>query len=102
MSARELVSGLAAVSGVVFYCAGTLGLLRFPDLYTRLHALTKADNVGVGLLALSLAIVAETWSEIASLALLWLIAMAASAASAQVVARGARRSGLLPWQGPQP
>ena len=102
MSARELVSGLVAVSGVAFYCAGTLGLLRFPDLYTRLHALTKADNVGVGLLALSLAIVAETWSEIASLALLWLIAMAASAASAQVVARGARRSGISPWRSTEP
>lgn len=102
MSAREVVSGLLALTGVAFYCAGTLGLLRFPDLYTRLHALTKADNVGVGLLAASLVVVAESWSEIASLALLWFISMAASAASAQVVARAGRRSGLSPWRGPQP
>ena len=102
MSARELLSGLLAVTGVAFYCAGTLGLLRFPDLFTRLHALTKADNVGVGLLAASLAVVSESWSDVASLALLWFVAMAASAASAQVVARAALRSGLSPWRGPRP
>ena len=36
----------------VFFMAGTIGLLRFPDSLTRLHALTKADNLGLGLMAL--------------------------------------------------
>ena len=34
--------------------AGTVGLLRFPDALTRLHALTKADNLGLGLIVLGL------------------------------------------------
>src|SRR5690606_29941407 len=34
--------------GLVFFVAGTLGLLRFPDVHSRLHALTKADNLGLG------------------------------------------------------
>jgi multicomponent Na+:H+ antiporter subunit G len=34
--------------GAFFFFAGTVGLLRFPDVYTRLHALAKADNLGLG------------------------------------------------------
>ena len=45
---------VAVVLGLVFFLAGTLGLLRFPDTLTRLHALTKADNLGLGLVVLGL------------------------------------------------
>ena len=38
---------VAIVAGLVFFLAGTVGLLRFPDAYTRLHALTKADNLAL-------------------------------------------------------
>ena len=38
------------VLGALFFLAGTVGLLRFPDVHARLHALTKADNVGLGFL----------------------------------------------------
>ena len=41
------------IAGVVFF-AGALGLLRFPDPFTRMHALTKADNLGLGLVVLGL------------------------------------------------
>ena len=43
-------------AGLAFYAAGSLGLLRFPDTASRLHALTKADNLGLGLVALAAAI----------------------------------------------
>lgn len=43
-----------AVSAGVFFLAGTVDLLRFPDTLTRLHALTKADNLGLGLVVLGL------------------------------------------------
>jgi multicomponent Na+:H+ antiporter subunit G len=45
---------LAVSGGAFFFLAGTLGLLRFPDTLTRLHALTKADNLGLGLVTLGL------------------------------------------------
>ena len=41
-------------AGFIFFLAGTVGLLRFPDTLTRLHALTKADNLGLGLVVLGL------------------------------------------------
>ena len=37
-------------AGAFFFMAGTIGLLRFPDTLTRLHALTKVDNLGLGLI----------------------------------------------------
>jgi hypothetical protein len=43
-----------------FFLAGTVGVLRFPDTHSRLHALTKADNLGLGLVAAGLALQAES------------------------------------------
>ena len=39
---------VAVCAGAFFFLAGTVGLLRFPDALSRLHALTKADNLGLG------------------------------------------------------
>ena len=45
---------LAIGAGVFFFFAGTVALLRFPDSLSRLHALTKADNLGLGFVVLGL------------------------------------------------
>ena len=50
----ELFTILAVSAGAVLFLAGTLGLLRFPDTLTRLHALTKVDNLGLGLVVLAI------------------------------------------------
>ncbi|MCC5969494.1 MAG: monovalent cation/H(+) antiporter subunit G [Pararhodobacter sp.] len=86
---RLLLTIALTGAGLVFYVAGTLGLLRFPDTFSRLHALTKADNLGLGLLALGLAFQAPGWAEVAKLALIWLLALLAAGTVAQLVARAA-------------
>lgn len=80
--------GFSAV-GLVFFLAGTAGLVRFPDVFSRLHALTKADNLGLGFLALGLAFQAPGWVEIAMLAMVWALALVAAGTAAQLVARAA-------------
>jgi multicomponent Na+:H+ antiporter subunit G len=50
----DLFTMAAVTAGVLFFLAGVVGLLRFPDALTRLHALTKADNVGLGLIVAGL------------------------------------------------
>ena len=50
----DIFTVVAVTAGVFFFIAGTVGLLRFPDTLTRLHALTKADNLGLGLVVLGL------------------------------------------------
>jgi multicomponent Na+:H+ antiporter subunit G len=73
--------------GVGFFLTSALGLLRFPDLYTRLHAVTKGDTIALGLLASGLAMLAANWRASLLMLLIWLLVMAASATSCQILAR---------------
>ena len=94
----EAVSVILLLAGAGFYLAGTLGILRFPDIYTRLHALTKADNLGLGCVALGLALQADTLAAALKLLLIWLLALAASAAVSYAIAQRADTLGIAPWR----
>ena len=48
----SIFATIAVLAGAFFFIAGTLGLLRFGDTLSRVHALTKADNLGLGLIVL--------------------------------------------------
>ena len=98
MSITEIFSSLLLITGGVFFLAGTLGLLRFPDVYTRLHALTKADNLGLGLIVAGLAVQAESWAVVGKLLLIWLLVLLAGSSIAHLIARGAIQRGILPWK----
>lgn len=84
---------VAMAAGFVFFLAGTVGLLRFPDSLTRLHALTKADNLGLGLIVLGLLPQIGGWLLALKLIVIWLLVQFAGAAVAQMIARVARREG---------
>jgi multicomponent Na+:H+ antiporter subunit G len=89
MSIVDVATVALATLGVLFFAAGTLGLLRFPDVHSRLHALTKADNLGLGLIALGLTLqAADLWSVL-KLVLVWLLAILAAATVSQLIARSA-------------
>lgn len=93
----DLLSALLLLGGSFFFLAGTAGLLRFPDLYSRLHAVTKADNLGLGLLVLGLIPRTENgWSAL-ELLLIWCIALFASATASHAIARAALQKGVRPW-----
>lgn len=91
MSLLDLFTLGAIAGGLIFFLAGTVGVLRFPDSLTRLHALTKADNLGLGLVVLGLLPRAEDLLAALKLVLVWLLALLAAATVAQLVARAARR-----------
>jgi len=98
MTPSDTLSAALLIAGAVFFLAGTLGLLRFPDVYTRLHALTKADNVGLGLVVMGLAVQAETWAVAGKLLLIWLLVLLAGASVAHLIARGALHKGIKLWK----
>lgn len=79
-----LSTGLIA-AGVLFFVAGTVGLLRFPDPASRLHALTKADNLGLGLVVAGLLPYAEGPLAAATLVVIWLLVLLASATAGQLL-----------------
>jgi multicomponent Na+:H+ antiporter subunit G len=65
------------LAGGFFFLAGTVGLLRFPDSLCRLHALTKADNLGLGCVSLGLMFGSDSFWEAAKIGLIWILAMTA-------------------------
>ena len=78
---------VAVVVGAFFFFAGTVGLLRFPDSLTRLHALTKADNLGLGLVVLGLLPQVDSVSAGLKLVCIWLLVLLSGATAGQLIAR---------------
>lgn len=96
MTTLELAALPLLAAGVFFYVAGSVGVVRFPDVHSRLHALTKADNLGLGLVVLALALLAgDPWS-VAKLVLVWALAILAAGTAAQLLARSALREASRP------
>lgn len=89
----DILTMTAVSAGVFFFLAGSVGLLRFPDALSRLHALTKADNLGLGLVMLGLLPRAAGLLAALKLVFVWLLVLLASAMVSQLVARVARRGG---------
>ncbi len=81
------IPAVLLILGGIFFLAGTVGLLRFPDTLTRLHALTKADNLGLGMICLGLAWQAGVSPLVLKLLLIWLLAMLAGSLSCHLIAR---------------
>lgn len=89
-----VIIALLAVGGL-FVVVGTLGLLRFPDLPTRLHAVAKADNLGLGFIVVALIVDAFARPEpeasavgiVGKLVLIWLLALVGTAGNSHLLAR---------------
>jgi multicomponent Na+:H+ antiporter subunit G len=88
MMIDALTIGLVA-AGLFFFVAGTVGLIRFPDVHSRLHALTKADNLGLGFITLAAVLQASGVWTVLKLLLVWMLTVIAAATVAQLVARSA-------------
>lgn len=74
------------IIGLLFFTAGTIGLIRFPDVRSQLHALTKADNLGLGFLLLGAAVHLGSLAAAFALFMVWLLVLGSSAVSAQALA----------------
>lgn len=85
----DWASGALILAGVGFFGAAVVGLLRLPGVLCRLHALTKADNVSLGLIAIGLALRADSVQIVLRLGLIWLLVMAAGATTCSLIARSA-------------
>ena len=95
-TALDLFTIVAVTGGAIFFLAGTAGLLRFPDTFTRLHALTKADNLGLGLVILGLLPRVDSMFTAGKLVVVWLLVLLAGAVASQLIARAQRRRKLHP------
>lgn len=86
MRATDWLSMGFVSTGVLFFIAGSIGLIRLPDVLSRLHALTKADNVGLGFIVAGLAFQAGSLLGVIKLLLLWPLALLASSCACYLLA----------------
>lgn len=100
MAAIDLLSAALLLGGGCYFFAGTIGVLRFPDVYSRLHAVTKGDNVGLGLTVVGLALQAESLPVVGKLFLVWMLVLLAGATASHLIARSSLRRGIEPWTAP--
>ncbi len=89
MTPLDGASALLSITGVAFYIAGTVGLLRFPDTFTRLHALTKADNLGLAFIVLAMILQSTSFVGVAKLILIWLLALLVGSSACFLIGRWA-------------
>lgn len=92
----DIVTVVLVMAGALLFLAGTLGLLRFPDTLSRLHAISKADNLGLGLIVLGLLPQAASVTGALKLICVWLLAQLSAATASQLLARALHRDRAEP------
>lgn len=92
MTVADIITVVTTATGLFFFVAGTLGVLRFPDLFSRLHALTKADNLGLGFIATGVMVQLGTIADAAQILLIWLLVMVGGVVSSFLIADHALKS----------
>ncbi len=86
MSVWDIFTIVTSVAGLYFFAAGSLGLLRFPDVFSRLNALTKVDNLGLGLIAVGLVPQVTSGFDAIQLVVIWILVMISSAVTSFLIA----------------
>lgn len=92
-----VVAVVLITAGTFFLGVSTLGVIRFPDFYTRAHVVGKSETLGIMLVVGGL--VAHEAPSPATLRLLFVLvfAMIANPTAIHALARAARRTGVEPW-----
>lgn len=83
--------------GFFFIVTGAVGIVRFPDFFTRLHAMGKTDTLGVALMALGLAVLEGPTLHGMKILLIILFVGLANPTATHALGRAAHRAGLVPW-----
>jgi multicomponent Na+:H+ antiporter subunit G len=91
VAAADLLTITFTGAGAILFIAGTVGLLRFPDTLSRLHALSKADNLGLGLIVIGLMPQAGSIAGGAKMVCVWLLAQLSAATVSRLLGATARR-----------
>ncbi|SDQ87233.1 multicomponent Na+:H+ antiporter subunit G [Arthrobacter crystallopoietes] len=88
----EIAAGLCLVLGALMSLAAAIGLLRFPDLLSRMHAATKPQVFGLLLLLIGLALQLRSWAAVPVLIIAWLFQLLTVPVSAHMVGRAGYRT----------
>ena len=97
----NMITTLLLVCGLIFFTGGTLGILRFPDFYSRLHPAGKLDTFGlvttVGALALYIAFSQGSILTAVKIILIIAFVFITSPTATHAIVDAGVRAGLKPW-----
>ena len=88
----DIAAGVCLIAGALLSLIAGVGLLRFPDAPSRLHALSKPQVLGVLLVLLGLGLRLHSWMVVPTLILIGVFQLATAPVAAHMVARAAYRS----------
>ena len=88
----DVVAGTFMIVGCLMSLAAGIGMLRFPDLLSRLHAATKPQVLGLFLLLAALGLELRSWAVLPVLVLAWLLQLLTAPVSAHMVGRAGYRT----------
>ncbi|MDH4189589.1 MAG: monovalent cation/H(+) antiporter subunit G [Betaproteobacteria bacterium] len=97
----DVVSWIAIVAGGAFCVVGTLGMVRMPDFYTRMHAASIADTAGAGLMLFGLLLQAGFSLIAVKLVMIGLLIFFTSPTATHALAKAARARGVQPLLAPE-
>jgi len=92
----QYFAAVAVLAGAVFGLLAAIGIVRLPDLYTRLHAASKAGAVGTGLILIAVAMISTDGSVMLRAILGIIFLLLSTPIAAHLLARAAYKAGELP------
>ncbi len=92
----DLVSAVFLIAGAGFFLVGAIGLNRMPDLFTRMHAVSVADTLGLGLLLVGMLIQAGPTLVAVKLIFIFALIFLSGPISTHALARAALHDGARP------
>jgi len=96
----SLVGNIFLWAGLFFMAVTAIGLIRLPDFYTRAHAVSKTETLGIGLILVGLGLHEGLSLVSGKLALVLLFAFLANPLAANLLTRAALRSKVRMWSRP--
>ena len=100
-ASRFMVGATLCLIGACLAIIGTVGVLRFPDFYTRLHTASVTDTSAALSMILGMALMSEHWLVLVKLGVIWIFLFTTGPTSSHAVANAAHTAGLEPLIGPQ-
>ena len=90
----DIISGICLVIGSFFCVTGGVGLLRFPDFFTRIHAASLTDTLGAGMILIGLMVQSGGGLVFAKLMMILVFSLLAGASASHAMAKAALKSGM--------
>jgi multicomponent Na+:H+ antiporter subunit G len=106
----DVLAWVSIVGGLFFMLVGTIGVLRMPDVYTRLHAAGMTDTMGAGLLLFGMALHTiagmmngqeHWWTVLVRLAFIYGFLLFTTPIATHALARAGLAGGVEPWSNEQ-